>query len=116
MKNLLFLGLGLVFLAVGMRLFGLDYYFFFLIAGILLKVIYLVVGLLNGTLAGGRYLAMLFAGIALVGTGGFLKGSLPTPLLGSSLMYTGFLFKAVSIVFMVVVGRRRRKRVDELLS
>jgi hypothetical protein len=109
-KLFLFTGLFLVFFAIGLRIFGVEWYSFVLIAGISLKVIYLTLGLLNGTLAGGRYLVMLFTGIAFVGAGGYLKSSLPTPLVGSLLMYTGFLLKAVSIVFMVVVGRRRRKR------
>jgi hypothetical protein len=115
-KLFLFTGLFLVFFAIGLRVFGVEWYSYVLIAGISVKVLYLTLGLLNGTLAGGRYLAMLFVGIAMVGTGGFLKGSLPTPLLGSLLMYAGFLLKAVSIVFMVVVGRRRRKRAVELMN
>jgi hypothetical protein len=115
-KIFLFTGLFLVFVAVGLRIFGVDWYSYVLIAGISLKVLYLTLGLLNGSLAGGRYLVMLFAGIAMVGAGGFMKGEPSTALIGSLLMYAGFLLKAVSIVFMVVVGRRRMKKVDELLS
>jgi hypothetical protein len=110
-NNFLFVGLFLVFLSVGLWIFGVEKYNYVLIAGISLKVIYLVVGLLNGTLAAGRYLAMLLTGIAMVGAGGYLKNTLPMPVVGSMLMYTGFLLKAVSIVFMVVVGRKRRMRV-----
>lgn len=115
-KFFLFFGLFLVFFAIGLRLWGVDWSNYILIAGISLKVIYLTLGLLNGTLAGGRYLVMLLTGIAMVGIGGFLKNSLPTPLVGSLIMYTGFLLKAVSIVFMVVVGRRRRMQAKELVS
>ncbi|WP_291861278.1 hypothetical protein [Marinilabilia sp.] len=115
-KLFLFIGLFLVFLAIGLRIFGVDWYSYVLIAGISLKVLYLTLGLINGSLAGGRYLVMLFAGIAMVGTGGFLKGEPSTALTGSLLMYAGFLLKAVSIVFMVVVGRRRRMQAKELMS
>lgn len=70
-KIFLFTGLFLVFVAVGLRIFGVDWYSYVLIAGISLKVLYLTLGLLNGSLAGGRYLVMLFAGVAMVGAGGF---------------------------------------------
>jgi hypothetical protein len=115
-KLFLFTGLFLVLLAIGLRIFGVEWYHYVLIAGISLKVLYLTLGLLNGSLAGGRYLAMLFVGIAMVGTGGFLKGAPSTALPGSLLMYAGFLLKAVSIVFMVVVGRRRRMQTKEVIS
>lgn len=108
LKNLLFTGLGLVFFSLVLKLLGFEWYYFVLITGITLKVIYLVIGLLNGTLAAGRYLAMLFVGIAMVGAGGYLKSVLPHGAPGFWLMMAGFLVKAVSIVLMVVVGRRRR--------
>ena len=59
-KIFLFTGLFLVFVAVGLRIFGVDWYSYVLIAGISLKVLYLTLGLLNGSLAGGPYLVMLF--------------------------------------------------------
>jgi len=104
----LFTGLGLVLCSLGLKLLGVEWYYFVLITGITLKVIYLVIGLLNGTLAAGRYLAMLFVGIAMVGAGGYLKGVLSDSTPGFWIMMAGFGLKAVSIVFMVVVGRRRR--------
>ncbi|WP_234408850.1 hypothetical protein [Marinilabilia salmonicolor] len=45
-----------------------------------------------------------------------MKGEPSTALIGSLLMYAGFLLKAVSIVFMVVVGRRRRMQAKELMN
>lgn len=115
-KKILFAGLALVFISLGLKMFQMEWYFFVLITGIVLKVTYLVLGLLSGRLAGGRYLAMLFAGIAMVGAGGFLKNTLPSPVPGAWIMGAGFLLKAVSIVFMVVVGRKRRLRADKLMS
>ncbi len=107
-KYFLFAGLAFVFFALGLRLFGVEHYSWFLIAGIILKVIYLIIGLLNGTLAAGRYLVMLLIGIAMVGTGSYLKGFMPDPVVGLVIMGAGFLLKAISIVFMVLVGRKRR--------
>lgn len=107
-KYLIFSGLALVFTAVVMRLSGVDFYFLFLIGGISLKVTYLIIGLLNGSLAAGRYLWMLFFGIAMVGGGSYLKNVFPEQLFGYWILWTGFLLKVVSIVFMVVVGRKRR--------
>jgi hypothetical protein len=115
-KSLLFVGLALVFISIGLKLSEVDWYYLVLIAGIALKVTYLVTGLLSGRLAGGRYLAMLFAGIALVGAGGFLKSNLASPVPGAWIMGAGFLLKAVSIVFMVVVGRRRRLQAEKVMS
>lgn len=115
-KFFLFVGLVFVFFALGLRLFGVEYYYYFLIVGISLKVIYLIIGLVNGTLAAGRYLVMLLIGIALVGTGSYLKGSMPDPVVGSILMGVGFLLKAISIVFMVVVGRKRRMAPETITS
>lgn len=113
-KYLLFTGLALVLLGIGLLLSDVEWYHYILIPGIGFKVAYLVIGLLNGTLAAGRYLAMLFVGIAMVGAGGYLKSALPETELGHWLMMSGFLLKAVSIVFMVVVGRRRMRVVQEL--
>ncbi len=107
-KHLLMAGLALVFTAVALRLFSVEFYAFVLIPGIALKVIYLILGLLNGRLAGGLYLGMLFAGIAMVGGGSWMKSVAPNPDVGFWIMMVGFLLKAVSIVFMVVVGRKRR--------
>ncbi|PWD98985.1 hypothetical protein [Marinilabilia rubra] len=115
-KSLLFTGLALVFLSLGLKLFEIEWYSVVLIAGIVLKVTYLITGLLSGRLAGGRYLAMLFAGIAMVGAGGFLKSSLASPVPGAWIMGGGFLLKAVSIVLMVVVGRKRRMQAEKLMS
>lgn|GEM_PF-2173184 len=113
-KYLLFTGLALVFLGIGLRLTGFEWYHYILIPGIGLKIAYLVIGLLNGTLAAGRYLVMLFVGIAMVGGGGYLKSAIPGTDLGHWIMMSGFLLKAVSIVFMVVVGRRRIRAAQEL--
>ena len=107
-KYLLFSGLVLVFIAVVMRLFGVCFYYLFLIGGIVMKVAYLITGLLNGTLAGGRYLWMLFIGIALAGGGSYFKNAFPEQMFGYWILYAGFQLKVISIVFMVVVGRRRR--------
>ncbi|MDK2841321.1 MAG: hypothetical protein PWQ17_826 [Anaerophaga sp.] len=115
-KYLLFTGLALVLLGIGLLLTGFEWYHYILIPGIGLKVAYLVIGLLNGTLAAGRYLAMLFGGIAMVGGGGYLKRAMPGIDLGHWLIMSGFLLKAVSIVFMVVVGRRRMRAERELTT
>ncbi|MGQ1891463.1 hypothetical protein ACT29H_13565 [Thermophagus sp. OGC60D27] len=115
-KYLLFIGLGLVLFSLGLRVFGVEWYYFILIPGITLKVIYLVIGLLNGTLAAGRYLALLFVGIGMVGAGGYLKNVLPDEGPGFWMMMTGFLLKGISIVLMVVVGRRRRLQTERVME
>jgi hypothetical protein len=115
-RNFLFAGLVLVFAALVLKLFNVGWYYYGLIAGILLKVVYLISGLLDGTLAGGRYLAMLLMGIAVVGIGGYLKSATATPIIGSWIMGAGFALKAISIVLMVVVGRKRRLSTKKLVS
>ncbi len=115
-KYFLFAGLFLVLIGVGLRIVESPAYLFFLIPGIGLKVVFLVSGILDGRLAGGRYLALLFAGVVLVGCGSYMKSTLMVPLLGQWFVWTGFLFKAVSIVFMVVVGRRRNMAKESCLS
>lgn len=114
MKHYHFLiaGLTLVFLAIAMRLLSIEQYVFVLVPGIALKVIYLGLGIFHGRLAGGKYLGMLLAGIAMVGGGSWLKGAAPDPAFGYWIMMTGFLLKSVSIVFMVVVGRKHRINVE----
>jgi hypothetical protein len=115
-KNFLFSGLVLVFAALGLKLFNVEWYYYVLIGGILLKVIYLILGLLDGTLAGGRYLGMLFMGILVVGAGSYLKNVMATPVIGGWIMVAGFMFKAIAIVLMVLVGRRRRLAAEKVMS
>ena len=111
-KFFLVAGLALVFVAVMMRLLSIDSYVFLLIPGVLFKIVYLIMGLLSGKLAGGIYLGALFTGIAMVGGGSWLKSVLSNPDVGFWIMMSGFLLKAVSIVLMIVVGRKRRVRAE----
>jgi len=114
MKHHYFLiaGLALVFIAIAMRLFSFEHYAYALVPGIALKVVYLGLGIFYGRLAGGIYLGMLLTGIAMVGGGSWLKAVAQDPAFGFWIMMTGFLLKSVSIVFIVVVGRKQRMNVE----
>ena len=111
-KYFLFSGLFLVLVSLLLKGLSIEQFYYLLIAGIGLKVFYLIMGLLDQTLAGGRFLILLIADVILVVTAFFMKQSLLLPEVVYWIMGVGFSLKAYSIVMMVVVGRKRARIVS----
>ncbi len=108
-KYFLFVGLMLVLVSLLLKGIRVEQFYYLLMAGIGLKVFYLILGLLDQTLAGGRFLVLFITGVVLVVAAFFLKQSLLLPELVFWIMGVGFALKACSIVMMVVVGRKRAR-------
>ncbi len=104
-KYFLFVGLFLVLLSLFLNVTGVDRFYYFLVAGILLKVVYLIMGLHDRTLAGGRYLLLLLIGVTMVVSGWILKKFNLFPPYVYWIMGVGFALKAYSIVMMAVAGK-----------